>query len=189
MLRRRLAGPGTPVDGPQPHDAHQPLHSLPAYWYTLPVQPGPHPPRPVEGGLQVLTVHLPHQGQVRFGSPLGTVVEAGTANSQQCALPDYRQGRMLPVHHLPTPARTHGPDLSAKKSRSTFRWPISWYNRAIRAASRSCPSVPYRCRRPRRRPPQGISSKLESVRGGPRAGRLVGPPYPRPYPPPAPPWP
>ena len=42
MLRRRLAGPGTPVDGPQPHDSHQPLHPLPAYWYTLPVQPGLH---------------------------------------------------------------------------------------------------------------------------------------------------
>ena len=89
----------------------------------------------LEGGLQVLTVHLPHQGQVCFGSPLGTVVEAGTANAQQHALPHYRQLRMFPVHHLPTPARTHGPDLSAKKSRSTFSWPISWYNRAIRAAA------------------------------------------------------
>ena len=26
-------------------------------------------------------------------------------------------------------------DLSAKKSRSTFSWPISWYRRAVRAAS------------------------------------------------------
>ena len=47
--RRRPAGPGTPVDGPQPHDPHQPLHPLPAHWYPLPIQPGLHPPRPVEG--------------------------------------------------------------------------------------------------------------------------------------------
>ena len=35
----------------------------------------------------------------------------------------------------PPSARTHGPDLSAKKSRSTFSWPISRYSRAIRASS------------------------------------------------------
>ena len=133
--RRRLAGPGTPVYGPQPHDSHQPLHPLPAYRHTLPVQPGLHPPRPVERGLKVLPVHIPHQGQVLFGSPLGTVVEAGTANPQQGALPYYRQGWMLPVHHLPPTARTHGPDLSAKKSRSTLSWPTSWYRRAVSAAS------------------------------------------------------
>ena len=49
MLRRRLAGAGTPVDGPQPHDSHQPLHPLPAYRYPLPLQPGLHPPRNSDG--------------------------------------------------------------------------------------------------------------------------------------------
>ena len=42
---------------------------------------------------------------------------------------------MLPVHHLPRLGRTHGPDLPAQKSRSTFNWPISWYMGATRAAS------------------------------------------------------
>ena len=42
---------------------------------------------------------------------------------------------MLPVHHLPPMCPAHGPDLSAKKSRSTFNWPISWYDRVPRAAS------------------------------------------------------
>ena len=42
---------------------------------------------------------------------------------------------MLPVHYLPPPALTHGPDLSDKKSRSTFSCPISWYRRAVSAAS------------------------------------------------------
>ena len=40
------AGAGPPVDGPKPHDAHQPLHPLPAFPYPLPFQSGHHPPRP-----------------------------------------------------------------------------------------------------------------------------------------------
>ena len=36
---------------------------------------------------------------------------------------------------LPPLRQTHGPALSAKKSRSTFRRTISWYRRAISAAS------------------------------------------------------
>ena len=42
--RRRVAGPGSPVDGPQPHDPHQPLHPLPVHRYPPPLQPGLHPP-------------------------------------------------------------------------------------------------------------------------------------------------
>ena len=56
LLRRRLAGAGTPVDGPQPHGSHQPLHPLPAYDHPLSLQRSPHAPRPVEGSLQVLPV-------------------------------------------------------------------------------------------------------------------------------------
>ena len=135
MLRGPSAGAGPSVDGPQPHGSHQSLYSLPAHLYPTPPQPGLHPPRPVEWRLQVLPVNLAHQGQVLFRGRLGTVVEAGTADAQQGALPHYRQLRVFPVHHPPPPLRTHGPDLSAKKSRSTFSWPISWYNRATRAAS------------------------------------------------------
>ena len=103
--RRRLAGAGTPVDGPQPHDSHQPLHPFSAYRYILPVQPGLHPPRPASTrrrGLQVLPVHLADQGQVLFRSCLETVIEGGTANDQQGAL---RQLRVFPVHHLPSASR------------------------------------------------------------------------------------
>ena len=43
------------------------------------------------------------------------------------ALPHYRQLRVFPVHHLsPAAYRAPGPDLSAKKSRSTLSFPISW---------------------------------------------------------------
>ena len=135
VLRRPAAGAGPPVDGPQPHGPHQPLHPLPAHPYPTPIQPGLHPSRPVEGRLQVLPVNLTHQEQVLCRGSPGPVVEAGTADPQQRALAHQGQGRVLPVHHLPPPGRTHGPDLSAKKSRSTFNWPISWYRRATRAAS------------------------------------------------------
>ena len=39
------------------------------------------------------------------------------------------------VHHPPPSLATYGPDRFAKKSRSTFSWPICWYSRATRAAS------------------------------------------------------
>ena len=150
MLWRRSAGAGTPVDGPQSHDSHQPLHALRAYRYPMPIQPGLHPPGPVEWGLQVLPVHLAPQAQVRFGSLLGAVGEVGTANAQQCTLPHYRQGRMLPVHHLPplrqamdrtSPPRNPTP-ASAGRSPGTTGRP---------GRRRSWPSGPDRCRRRRRR--------------------------------------
>ena len=81
VLRRRPAGAGTPVDGPQPHDSHQSLHPLPAYRQALPVQRSLHPPGTVERGFQVLAVHGLHQGQVPRGCLLGTVVEAGAADA------------------------------------------------------------------------------------------------------------
>ena len=70
-----------------------------------------------------MPVDLPHQEQVLFRGSPGTVVDAGAAHPQQRALAHQGQGRVLPVYHLPTFVRTHGPDLSAKKSRSTFNWP------------------------------------------------------------------
>ena len=76
-----------------------------------------------------------HQGQVLAGGFPGSIVQAGTGHSQQGALPRYRQRPELPVHHPPPLDQAHGPDLSDKKSRSTFSCPISWYSRAIRAAS------------------------------------------------------
>ena len=55
----------------------------PAHPYPLPLQPGLHPPGPVEGRLQVLPVDLSYQGQVLCRGSPGTVVEAGTAHPQQ----------------------------------------------------------------------------------------------------------
>ena len=80
MCLRRSAGGRLTVDSPQPHDAHQPLHPLPAYRHALPVQRSFHPPGTVEGRLQVVPVALAHQGQVLFRGRPGAGVEAGTAH-------------------------------------------------------------------------------------------------------------
>ena len=52
----RLAGPGASVEGLQSHGPHQTLNPLPVYRVTLPAQPSPRAPRPVEGRGQVLLV-------------------------------------------------------------------------------------------------------------------------------------
>ena len=137
-FRRWLAGARLPVAGPQSHQSHEPLHPLPAYHHTLPVQRSLHPPGTVAGGFQLLAVQLPHQGQVLLPGPLGAVVEAGAADSQQLALPRYRQGAMLPVYQLTPLCWGHRPDLSSKKSHSTLSWPICWYSRATRASLLFC---------------------------------------------------
>ena len=62
-------------------------------------------------------------------SPTGTIAR------RRRRIPLWLTAGKPTVHHVPPPARTHGPDLSSKKSRFTFNWPISWYNRAIRVAS------------------------------------------------------
>ena len=122
--RRRPAGATLPVDGTQTHHSHELLHPLTTYRHALPFQRGLHPPGTVARGIQVLAVQLPHQGKVLLRGPLGTVVEAGAADAQQLALPHYRQVPMSPVHQFTPLCRGHGPDLSSKKSRSTFSCPI-----------------------------------------------------------------
>ena len=57
--RRWLAGARLPVDSPQSHQSHEPLHPLPAYRHALPLQRGLHPPGTVERGFQILAVHGP----------------------------------------------------------------------------------------------------------------------------------
>ncbi len=122
--RRRLAGPRPPVDGRKPDGPHEPLDPLPVHLVTLSVEPNLHASRAVEWRSQVLLVHTLHQGQVFLGRVLGPIVDTRSANTQQGALPDSGQGPMLTVHHLPPPLPPHGPDLFAKKSRSTFICPI-----------------------------------------------------------------
>ena len=100
-FRHRLAGARLPVDGPQPHQSHEPLHPLSTYRHTLPVQRDLHPPGTVAGGFQLLVVQFPHQGQVLLRrSPWGgsrgwsgSLPAAGTA-----ALSTGNDVAGLPVH-------------------------------------------------------------------------------------------
>jgi len=48
---RRLAGPGAPVDGSEPHDPHQSPDTLPVDFVTLFPQPRRHPPCPIKNGV------------------------------------------------------------------------------------------------------------------------------------------
>ena len=86
--RRRLAGPGPPVDDLQSQGPHQTLDPLPVYPVTLSAQPDFHAPRPVEGRGQILLVYLLHEGQVLLGRGPGPVVDTRSADAQQGALPD-----------------------------------------------------------------------------------------------------
>jgi hypothetical protein len=71
-----LAGIGTPVDGLQAHQLHQPADPLAVDLVSLGPEPDGHPPGAVEGCLQVLTVHQGHQLQVLDPGLGGLVVQA-----------------------------------------------------------------------------------------------------------------
>ena len=97
-LRSRPAGAGTPVDGPQPHDAHQSLHRF--RLTTIPPRSNQALMRrdPKKGVLQVLPVHGLHQGQVLFRGSPGPVVQAGPGS-----LPAGRTGASWTMMGAPGP--------------------------------------------------------------------------------------
>ena len=124
VSRRWFAGVGTPVDGFQTHQPHQPSNPFSAHQIALLQQPGLHLPGAVEGGLQILTVHQGHQLQVFCPGRYRPVVHRGPADVQQDTLTHQRQLLVVSVYHGSPYAATHRPDLSDKKSRSTFSWPM-----------------------------------------------------------------
>ena len=81
-----LAGVGTPVDGLQAYQLHQPADPLAVDLVSVIAEPGSHPSGSVERCLQVLLVYEGHQLQV-LGAGLGwQVVQRGAADTQQGAL-------------------------------------------------------------------------------------------------------
>ena len=124
VSRRWFAGVGTPVDRFQTHQPHQPSNPFSAHQIALLQQPGLHLPGAVEGGLQILTVHQGHQLQVFCPGRYRPVVHRGPADVQQDTLTHQRQLLVVSVYHGSPYAATHRPDLSDKKSRSTFSWPM-----------------------------------------------------------------
>ena len=86
-----------------------------------------HVPAAEERGLQVLRIDQSHQLQVlrRLGNRL--VVQPGTVNIPQRALPPHTQCRMIPVDPAQTPL-TARRQLFLSHSSSTFSRPICSYN-------------------------------------------------------------
>ena len=121
-----LAGVGTPVDGLQAYQLHQPADPLAVDLVSVISEPGSHPSGTVERCLQVLLVYEGHQLQV-LGAGLGwQVVQRGAADTQQGALAHQRQLRFFSVNHGPALGPAHNPKLRDKKSRSTLSCPICW---------------------------------------------------------------
>src|SRR4051812_48571492 len=106
VLRSGLAGMGTLVDRHQPHQAHQPLHPLAVHRVALRVQP------------------RRHQPQVRVADRRRAAIDRGPADVQEPALTGHRQGGMRAVDHRAALGPGYLPSLLAKKSFSTFSWPI-----------------------------------------------------------------
>src|SRR5918994_136607 len=143
VLGRRLAGVGTLVDGHQSHQPHQALFPLAVDGKALGSQPGRHAARPIEGPRQVLAVDQLHQPEIVRADRSRTAVDRCPADLQQLALAADGQGGMRAVDHRATLGPAYLPSLRAKKSFSTFNWPIwrysspTWISLAL--SSRSLP--------------------------------------------------
>ena len=98
MLRLRPAGAGNPVNGPQPHGAHEPLHSFQAH----------HHPLPLHLQLSDLLVQAGDQRGVALGLPVLTVAQdtgvtlgEGLPESLNLAGVDLVSGRQLGTESSP----------------------------------------------------------------------------------------
>src|SRR3954462_7678056 len=128
VLGRRLAGIGALVDRYQTHQPHQALHPLAVHRVPLRGQACRHAARAVEGPRQVLAVDQLHQPEIVRADRSRAAVDRGPADLQQVALPADGQSGMRAVDHRTTLGPASLPSLLAKKSFSTFSWPIWRYS-------------------------------------------------------------
>ena len=89
MTRCRFAYPGAPVDGLEPHQAHQSSNMFPVDDVVLSLQPCGYLACPIERGNQVLVVNQLHESEILLRNSLGLVVQAGAVDIQQPALAYY----------------------------------------------------------------------------------------------------
>ena len=87
MLWCRPTGARALVNGRQSHPQHQALHPLAIHRMALRLKPRCHPPRTVEGSLQVLAIDERHQFQFVGAGLDRPIVECGAAQPQKSALP------------------------------------------------------------------------------------------------------
>jgi hypothetical protein len=124
VRRRRLARVRALVNRNQPQQPHQPLHPLAIDHVTLGRKPRRHPARAVIGSSQILAVDQRHDCKI-LGADLGRLpVNRAARHRQQAALLRYRQRWVLALDHRTPFCPAHLPSFRAKKSFSTFNWPI-----------------------------------------------------------------
>ena len=82
MTQRRLTGPGTTVDGLEPHYLHQPPDTFPVDPLALTLQPRGYLTCSVERCSQVLTVNQLHKSEILLGDSFRLVVQARAADIQ-----------------------------------------------------------------------------------------------------------
>lgn len=83
----RIGGSGLAVNRPQPHQAHQPSHTVTTGHKAIAPQEPRHLTRPEEGMLQKNLVDPPHQGQIFRALATGTAVDARPRYRQKLRLP------------------------------------------------------------------------------------------------------
>ena len=86
MTRRRLTGPGTPIDGLETHYPHKSPGAFPVDLMALTFQPGGYLACPVEWRGQILTVNQLHKSEVLLRYSNWLVVQARAADIQQGTL-------------------------------------------------------------------------------------------------------
>ena len=119
MLGMRRAGPGRLMDRLQAHQPHQPPHPVPADRMAFPAELAGHLTRAVKRVLQIELVDPAHQRQALRALALGPVIQRGTADRQDRALPAQTQRRIVAPDHRPARRPAHRLSPRAKKSRST----------------------------------------------------------------------
>jgi hypothetical protein len=82
-----LTQPWFGIDRLKAHEPHKPLDPLAVDLEGLALEKFQHPPRPIEGRLEVLLVDFPHQLQVQLALTDGLVVEGASAQTAEFALP------------------------------------------------------------------------------------------------------
>src|SRR5206468_7917677 len=94
----------------------------------------------VIGPSQILPVDQRHDREI-LGADLGPLpVDRRLRHRQQPALLRYRQRRVVALDHRAPCRSAHLPSFRAKKSFSTFSWPICRYRRST-CASLATPST------------------------------------------------
>ena len=124
VLRLQRAGARRPIDCLKPHQARRACGPMAPDPHALAAQVQRNPTSAAKRVLQERLVDAAHRRQRLGALPLRLVVERGTSDRQQAALPAQAQRRVIPHNHRAALRPAHRADPRDKKSRSTISSPI-----------------------------------------------------------------